>query len=128
MASYDDFFGEPWVLLGRGGDFETGMRILALRPLGTEASQVVGAEDTANVTVSTVRPVPAETPVIPRTVSNLTLRVDVKEWALLVVTSVCKEECVSVYILVDYGAPSNYLCYILYFPRTSKGGSEMVYI
>ena len=72
------------------------MCILALGPLGTEASQVVGAEDTANVTVATVRPVPAETSVIPRTVSNLTLRVDVKERALLVVTSVCSEECVSV--------------------------------
>ena len=102
MASDDDFFGEPWVLLGRGGDFETGMCILALGPLGTEASQVVGAEDTANVTVATVRPVPAEAPVIPRAVSNLTLRVDVKERALLVVTSVCKEKCVRVYILAHF--------------------------
>ena len=123
MASDDDFFGEPWVLLGRGGDFEPRMCILALGSHGTEASQVVGAEDTANVTVSTVRPVPAETPVIPRTVSNLTLRVDVKEWALLVVTSVCKEECVSVYILVDYGAPSNHICNKLYLaPSTNQEG------
>ena len=121
MASDDDFFGEPWVLLGRGGNFEPRMCILALGPLGTEASQVVGAEDAANVTVATVRSVPAETTVIPRAVSNLTLRVDVKERALLVVTSVCSEECVSVYILVDYGAPSNHICYKLYLaPSTNQ--------
>ena len=60
MASDDDFFGEPWVLLGRGGDFETGMCILALGTLGTEASQVVDAEHPAHMSVPAVWTMPAE--------------------------------------------------------------------
>ena len=90
MASDDDLFGEARVLLGRRGDLEPRVGVLALRPLGAEAGQVVEAEDPADVPVAAVGTVPAETTVVPGAVADLALRVDVKERALLVVTGICK--------------------------------------
>ena len=53
-----------------------------------EAGQPVDAENSPDVTVSTVGAVTAEPTVIPGTVSDLGFRVDVEEWTLLVVAGV----------------------------------------
>ena len=54
----------------------------------TEAGQPVDAENSPDVTVSTVGAVAAEASVVPGTVSDLGLGVDVEEWTLLVVAGV----------------------------------------
>jgi hypothetical protein len=54
----------------------------------TESGQIIYTEHAAHVTMPTVGPVPAETAVIPRTVPDLGLGVNVKEGALLVVAGV----------------------------------------
>lgn len=54
----------------------------------TETSQVVGAKHTTDVTMATMWTVSTESTIIPRTVLNLALRVDVQERAFLVVARV----------------------------------------
>lgn len=60
----------------------------AFRSVKTETSQVVDAEHSSNVAMPTVGAMATETTVIPWTVFNLALRVDVQERTLFVVTSV----------------------------------------
>lgn len=64
------------------------MHELAELTVRTESGQVVGAQYTTNMTMTTVRTVPTESPVVPRAILNLALRIDVQEGTLLVVASV----------------------------------------
>lgn len=64
------------------------MHELALGPLRTEAGQVVDAQYTPDVSVPTIWSVPAESAVVPRTIFDLALGVDVQEGALFVVARV----------------------------------------
>lgn len=75
-------------LIGRCGQLESRMHILAAGAVRTTARQVVGAEDAAHVPMAAVRSVPTEPPIVPRTVLDLALGVDVQEGALLVVARV----------------------------------------
>ena len=65
-----------------------GMCLLARLSGRTEAGQVVYTEYSSHVPVPAIRSVPAEPPVIPRTVFYLRLRVNMEERALLVVTGI----------------------------------------
>ena len=65
-----------------------GMRVRTGGASRTETRQIVDTEHAAHVTMAAVGPVPAEPPVIPRTVPDLGLRVNVEEGTLLVVAGV----------------------------------------
>lgn len=74
--------------LGRRWEFESRVHVFATAAVRTEAGQVVGAQHSTNVSMSTVWSVPAEASVVPRAVLDLTLGVYVQEGTLLVVAGV----------------------------------------
>ncbi len=87
MAGDDDLLSSDPILLWPG-QLKVRVGIGAVRALGAEAGQVVEAEDAADMSVPARGAVPAEAPVIPGTVLDLALGVDVQEGALLVVASI----------------------------------------
>jgi hypothetical protein len=60
------------------------MNKLADRSFGAKPAEIIGTEYSSRVTMATVGSMPAESSVIPRAVSNLGLRINVKEWTLLI--------------------------------------------
>ena len=64
------------------------MRVFAVCALWTESCQVVHAENSSYVAMAAVWAVAAEATVVPRTLTNLGLGVDVQERTLLVVAGV----------------------------------------
>lgn len=74
--------------IGEGRQLEAWMHMLAVGSLRTEAGQVVHAQHTPQMLMSTVRPMAAESTFIPRTVFHLALWVDVQERALFVVAGI----------------------------------------
>lgn len=76
------------ILVGRRGQLEPRVHVLAVGPVGAKSGHVVGAEHAPHVAVPAVRPVPAEAAVVPRAVFYFALGVDVQERALLVVARV----------------------------------------
>lgn len=82
--------GEGLILaqLGTGRQLEAWMHMLAVPAIGTEAGQIVHAEDAAHVPMATVWSMAAEATVVPWTVLDLALRIDVQERTLLVVAGI----------------------------------------
>lgn len=74
--------------LGHGWQFEARMHVLACRTVRTEAGQVIGAQHTAYMPMPTMWPMTTEAPVIPGTVFDFALRIDVQKWALFVVARI----------------------------------------
>lgn len=74
--------------LGRGRQLEPRMHVLTLRPVGTEAGQIVVAQDAPHMPVPAVGPMPAEPPIVPGAIFDFALRIDVQKRALLVVAGV----------------------------------------
>lgn len=64
------------------------MHELAQLAVRTESGQVVGTQNSAHVSMATMRTVSAETTVVPGTVLDLALRIDVKKGAFLVVARI----------------------------------------
>jgi hypothetical protein len=64
------------------------MRVRTPRSGRAESGQVVEAEHPPDMAMAAGRPVPAEPSVVPWTVANLGLRINVQEWALFVVASI----------------------------------------
>ena len=84
----DHLLPELGVLLCGGGQLEPGVGVVAFLAGRTEAGQVVDAEHAPHVAVAAVGAVPAEASVIPGTVPDLGLGVDVEEGTFFVVTRV----------------------------------------
>lgn len=64
------------------------MHVFARLSIGTESSQVIFTQHTANVSMPTPRTMPAKSSVVPRTIFDLTLGVNVQESAFLLVTCI----------------------------------------
>jgi len=84
----DHLLPELGVLLRGGGQLKPGVGVVAFLASRAEAGQVVDAEHSPHVAVATVGAVAAEASVIPGTVPDLGLGVNVEEGTLFVVTSV----------------------------------------
>ena len=84
----DHLLPELGVLLCGGGQLEPGVGVVAFLAGRAEAGQVVDAEHAPHVTVAAVRAVTTEASIIPGTVPNLGLGVNVKEGTFFVVTRV----------------------------------------
>ena len=84
----DHLLPELGVLLRGGGKLEPGVGVVAVLAYGAEASQVVDAEHAPHVAVAAVGAVTTEASIIPGTVPDLGLGVDVEEGTLFVVTRV----------------------------------------
>lgn len=74
--------------LRSGWQLKARMHKLAQLAVRTETSQIIGAEHTAHVPMPAMRSVPAKTAIVPRTVLDLALRIDVQERTLLVVARI----------------------------------------
>lgn len=72
----------------RWRQFEPRMHILALLPIWTKTCQVICTENSTDMPMATMGPMPAESSVIPRTILYLALRINVQKWALFVVASI----------------------------------------
>lgn len=72
----------------RRRQLESWMHKLAETPVRTVTCQIVHTQDTTHVPVSTMRPMPTETSVIPGAVFDLALRIDVQERTLFVVARI----------------------------------------
>ena len=88
VTSDDHLLPELGVLFSGGGQLEPGMGVIAVLANWAEACQIVDAEHTPHVTVAAVRAVTTEASIIPGTVPNLGLGVNVKEGTFFVVTRV----------------------------------------
>lgn len=82
------FTGHVSLLLGRWWQLEAWMHKFALRSRRTESGQVVHAEHTSYVTMAATRSVSTEAAVIPRTIFDFALRVNVQERTFFVVACV----------------------------------------
>lgn len=67
-----------------GGQIESRVHVLAVGAQRTEAAQVVQADDATRMPMPTVRSVPTEASIVPGTVLDLRLRIDVQVLAVLV--------------------------------------------
>uniref|UniRef100_A0A0K8RAD2 Putative polyadenylation factor i complex subunit yth1 cpsf subunit n=1 Tax=Ixodes ricinus TaxID=34613 RepID=A0A0K8RAD2_IXORI len=96
--------GRPLGLLGRvlNGQVELGVHKLALGSFGAEAAQIVEAHNAPGVTVAAVGTVPAEPAIVPRTIFDLCLGINVEEWAIFVAARV------EARIEVTFGSFSSY--------------------
>ena len=84
----DHLLAELGVLLRGGGQLEPRVGVIAVLAGGTEAGQVVDAEHSPHVTVAAVGAMAAKASIIPGTVPDLGLGVNVEEGTLFVVTSI----------------------------------------
>ena len=84
----DHLLPELGVLLSGGGQLEPGVGVIAILASWAEAGQVVDTEHAPHLTVAAVRTVTTEASIIPGTVPNLGLGVNVKEGTFFVVTRV----------------------------------------
>lgn len=82
--------GRPLGLLSciLNGEVELGVHKLALGSFGAEAAQIVEAHNAPGVTVAAVGTVPAEPAIVPWTIFDLCLWINVEEWAIFVAARV----------------------------------------
>lgn len=64
------------------------MHVLAVPAIGAESGQIVHAEDTSHVPMATVGSMATEAAIVPRTILDLALRIDVQEGTFLVVAGI----------------------------------------
>ena len=88
VAGDDDLLPELGVVLGGSGQLELGVGVLAVGALGTESGEVVHAEHSADVSVPAVGAVTAEPAVVPGTLADLRLGINVEERTFFVVAGV----------------------------------------
>ncbi len=88
MTGNDDLLAESGVDLVGRGQLEPRVCVGALGSGGAEAGEVIEAEHPAHVPVPARRAVATEAAVVPRTVADLRLGIDVQKWTLLVMASV----------------------------------------
>jgi len=88
MTGDDHLLPKLRVHVRRGWEFKPWVSIRTVGPSRAEPSKIIYTQNSSHMAVTTVRSMTTESTIIPRTVTNLGLRINMKERTFFIVTSI----------------------------------------